>query len=49
MLIEKSEYQDLLYELVIEKYEDEHYPIGLPDPIEAIKFRMEQTLSTYSR
>ena len=25
-----------------EKYEDEHYPIGPPDPIEAIKFRMEQ-------
>ena len=29
----------LLY--LIEKYEDEHYPIGLPDPIEAIKIRME--------
>lgn len=31
--------------LLIEKYEDEHYPIGPPDPIdpiEAIKFRMEQ-------
>lgn len=28
--------------LLIEKYEDEHFPIGLPDPIEAIKFRMEQ-------
>lgn len=28
--------------LLIEKYEDEHYPIGAPDPIEAIKFRMEQ-------
>ena len=27
---------------VIKKYEDEHYPIGLPDPMEAIKFRMEQ-------
>ena len=26
----------------IEKYKDEHYPIGSPDPIEAIKFRMEQ-------
>lgn len=23
-------------------YEAKHYPIGLPDPIEAIKFRMEQ-------
>ncbi len=28
--------------ILIEKYEDEHYPIGPPDPIEAIKFRMEQ-------
>lgn len=28
--------------ILIEKYEDQHFPIGLPDPIEAIKFRMEQ-------
>ncbi len=28
--------------ILIEKYEDEHYPIDPPDPIEAIKFRMEQ-------
>ena len=28
--------------ILIEKYEDEYYPIGNPDPIEAIKFRMEQ-------
>lgn len=28
--------------ILIEKYENEHYPIDLPDPIEAIKFRMEQ-------
>lgn len=28
--------------ILIEKYEGEHFPIGLPDPIEAIKFRMEQ-------
>ncbi len=28
--------------LLIEKYEDEKYPIEAPDPIEAIKFRMEQ-------
>ncbi|MEM7658127.1 MAG: helix-turn-helix domain-containing protein [Bacteroidota bacterium] len=27
---------------LIEKYEDEQYPIGPTDPIEAIKFRMEQ-------
>ena len=28
--------------ILIEKYEDEYYPIEAPDPIEAIKFRMEQ-------
>ncbi|WP_048308073.1 type II toxin-antitoxin system HigA family antitoxin [Halomonas sp. PR-M31] len=28
--------------ILIERYEDEHYPIGSSDPIEAIKFRMEQ-------
>lgn len=28
--------------ILIEKYEEEHFPIGFPDPIEAIKFRMEQ-------
>ena len=27
---------------LIEAYEDEHYPMDPPDPIEAIKFRMEQ-------
>ena len=32
---------DVLVTLV-EAYEREHYPIGFPDPIEAIKFRMEQ-------
>ncbi|NJY63592.1 helix-turn-helix domain-containing protein [Salinimicrobium sp. CDJ15-81-2] len=28
--------------ILIEKYEDEYYLIAMPDPIEAIKFRMEQ-------
>ncbi|TNG91301.1 transcriptional regulator [Pasteurellaceae bacterium USgator11] len=28
--------------LLIEAYEAKHYPIEPPDPIEAIKFRMEQ-------
>jgi len=32
-----------LLSLLIEKYEDEHYPIPDPDPIKAIKFIMEQT------
>src|SRR5690349_13229338 len=27
---------------LIESYEDKHYPMDPPDPIEAIKFRMEQ-------
>ena len=31
-----------LLTILIEKYENEHYPIESPDPIEAIKFRMEQ-------
>lgn len=28
--------------ILIEKYEEENYPIEAPDPIEAILFRMEQ-------
>ncbi|MGJ7459497.1 helix-turn-helix domain-containing protein [Halomonas sp. MA07-2] len=28
--------------ILVEKYEDEHYPVGPSDPVEAIKFRMEQ-------
>lgn len=28
--------------MLIDQYENEHFPINLPDPIEAIKFRMEQ-------
>jgi HTH-type transcriptional regulator/antitoxin HigA len=28
--------------ILIDQYEHEHFPIDLPDPIEAIKFRMEQ-------
>lgn len=31
-----------LLSLLIEKYEQEHWPMQAPDPIEAIKFRMEQ-------
>lgn len=31
-----------LLSVLIEKYENEHYTIDFPDPIEAIKFRMEQ-------
>jgi HTH-type transcriptional regulator/antitoxin HigA len=28
--------------ILIDQYENEHFPMDLPDPIEAIKFRMEQ-------
>ena len=31
-----------LLAILVEKYEQERYPIELPDPVEAIKFRMEQ-------
>ncbi|MFA4852650.1 MAG: transcriptional regulator [Bacteroidales bacterium] len=31
-----------LLTILLEKYEEENYPIDAPDPIEAIKFRMEQ-------
>ena len=37
----KGDKLDVLTTLV-EAYEDKHYFIDLPDPIEAIKFRMEQ-------
>ena len=28
--------------ILIDNYENEKFPIGFPDPVEAIKFRMEQ-------
>ena len=31
-----------LLSLLVEKYEQEHFPFEAPNPIEAIKFRMEQ-------
>jgi HTH-type transcriptional regulator/antitoxin HigA len=40
---------DLLEVLItlVEAYEREHFPIDLPDPIEAIKFRLEQQGKDY--
>ena len=38
---EKGDELDILG-MLIENYENEKFPIGFPDPIEAIKFRMEQ-------
>jgi len=32
---------------LVEAYEDEHYPMDLPDPIEAIKFRLDQEGKDY--
>lgn len=37
----ESDELDVLATLV-EAYEREHYPVGLPDPVEAIRFRLEQ-------
>lgn len=31
-----------LWSLLVDKYEEEHFPIAAPDPIEAIRFRMDQ-------
>jgi HTH-type transcriptional regulator/antitoxin HigA len=31
-----------LWALLVERYEEEHFPIDIPDPVAAIKFRMEQ-------
>lgn len=31
-----------LWSLLVERYEQERFPIDFPDPVEAIKFRMEQ-------
>ena len=40
---------DLLDVLValVEVYEREHFPIDLPDPVEALKFRLEQQGKDY--
>lgn len=42
----KGDELDVLATLV-EAYEREHYPIDLPDPVEAIKFRLEQDGKDY--
>lgn len=38
----KQEEELELWSLLIEQYEKEHHPIEDPDPIEAIRFRMDQ-------
>ena len=42
---EKGDELDVLM-LLVEKYEEEHYPMPPSDPIEAIKFLMEQKALT---
>ena len=42
---EKGDELDILM-LLVEKYEEEHYPIPASDPVEAIKFLMEQKALT---
>lgn len=40
---DSDDYNELdLLTILVEKYEEENYPIDLPDPVEAIKFRLEQ-------
>ncbi len=34
--------------MLVDNYENENFPIGFPDPVEAIKFRMEQLGYTQS-
>lgn len=42
-LEESAESDELeLLALLIERYEDQAFPIDVPDPIDAIKFRMDQ-------
>jgi len=43
----KGDKLDILLTLV-EAYEQAHYPIDPPDPVEAIKFRMEQLVRSVS-
>ena len=38
----KEDYELQLLALTVEAYESKHYPVPPPDPIEAIKFRLEQ-------
>lgn len=31
-----------LWSLLVERYEEENFPVDIPDPVDAIKFRMDQ-------
>lgn len=41
-LTRKEEAELEVLGILIEAYEDEHFPIDAPSPVEAIRFRMEQ-------
>ncbi len=41
-LTRKEEAELEVLGILVEAYEDEHFPIDTPSPVEAIKFRMEQ-------
>lgn len=38
----EEEEQLELFSMLIEQYEQQHYPIAPPDPVDAILFRMDQ-------
>ncbi|MDR3626684.1 MAG: hypothetical protein P4L45_07615 [Ignavibacteriaceae bacterium] len=41
--VNSDEYNELdVLSILVENYESKNFPIELPDPIEAIKFRLEQ-------
>lgn len=41
--VKSNEYDELeLLSILVEEYEKNKFPVDLPDPIEAIKFRLEQ-------
>ncbi|MHB8338562.1 MAG: helix-turn-helix domain-containing protein [Ignavibacteriaceae bacterium] len=43
LVVNSKEYDELdLLSILVENYELKNFPIELPDPIEAIKFRLEQ-------
>lgn len=46
--VNTDEYNELeLLSIIVEDYENKKFPVDLPDPIEAVKFRLEQlNLST---
>ncbi len=39
---EQADELDVL-SVLVESYESEHYPVAPPDPVDAIRFRMDQT------